>query len=63
MYLDKSDGRYPPMRLSSVEGQTYVNEYGAAQPRWQWFLAFELGALFIRPPTPTQPGAIPTHVR
>jgi prepilin-type N-terminal cleavage/methylation domain-containing protein len=49
MYLDRSEGRYPPMRLSTVDGSPYVNEYGAAQPRWQWFLAFELGAI-ITPP-------------
>lgn len=52
LYLEKSDGLYPPIRLSSVYGQTYVNEYGAAQPRWQWFLAFELGAI-ITPPSPS----------
>jgi prepilin-type N-terminal cleavage/methylation domain-containing protein/prepilin-type processing-associated H-X9-DG protein len=52
MYLEKSEGRYPPMRLSSVDGQTFVNEYGASQPRWQWFLAFELGAI-ITPPSST----------
>jgi prepilin-type N-terminal cleavage/methylation domain-containing protein/prepilin-type processing-associated H-X9-DG protein len=50
MYLEKSDGRFPPMRLSSVDGRLYVNEFGAAQPRWQWFLAFELGAI-ITPPS------------
>lgn len=49
MYLEKSGGWYPPMRLSKVNGVTYVNEYGAAEPRWQWFLAFELGPV-ITPP-------------
>jgi len=49
LYLDLSDGRFPPMRLSTVDGETYVNEFGAEKPRWQWFLAFELGAI-ITPP-------------
>lgn len=49
MYLDKSEGQFFPFRLSTVNGATYVNEYGAAQPRWQWFLGFELGAI-IDPP-------------
>ncbi len=49
MYLERSEGHYPPMRLSAIDGITYVNEFGAAQPRWQWFLAFELGAI-ITPP-------------
>ncbi|MBI5762016.1 MAG: hypothetical protein HZA51_00675 [Planctomycetes bacterium] len=49
MYVERSEGFYPPMRLSAANGVTYVNEFGAAQPRWQWFLAFELGAI-ITPP-------------
>ncbi len=49
IYLDKSDGRFFPIRLSTANGATYVNEFGAAQPRWQWFLGFELGAI-IDPP-------------
>lgn len=55
MYLEKSGGWYPPMRLSKVNGVTYVNEYGAAEPRWHWFLAFELGPVI----TPPADGASP----
>lgn len=49
MYLEKSEGQFFPFRLSTVNGSTYVNEFGASQPRWQWFLGFELGAI-IDPP-------------
>lgn len=52
MYLEMSEDRYPPMRLSTVAGLTFVNQYGASEPRWQWFLAFELGAI-ITPPSDT----------
>ena len=55
MYLEKSGGWYPPMRLSKVNGVTYVNEYGAAEPRWQWFLAFELGPVITPPSDGTSP--------
>lgn len=49
LYLEKSDDVFPPMRLSTVNGVTYVNEYGASQPRWQWFIGFDLGPI-INPP-------------
>lgn len=52
LYMEKSEGRYPPVRLSTIGGETHVNEYGASEPRWQWFLAFELGAI-ITPPSGT----------
>lgn len=49
-YLERSDGRFAPFRLKSVNGETYVNEYGRKKPRWQWFLGMDLGPV-INPPT------------
>lgn len=35
-------GAYPPARLSkNRNGTKYVNNYGASEPRWQWF--FDMG--------------------
>lgn len=40
---------FPPVRLKEVYQNgswvTYVNRYGAKQPRWQWFLDYGVGPL------------------
>lgn len=50
LYLERSDGRFPPFRLKKVGGATYVNGYGREKPRWQWFLGMDIGPV-INPPT------------
>jgi prepilin-type processing-associated H-X9-DG protein len=55
MYLEQSDSRFPPVRLQTVNGQNYINEFGCEKPRWQWFLAFDIGAIIQPPRNSTAP--------
>lgn len=50
LYLERSQGRFAPFRLKTVEGATYVNSYNRTKPRWQWFLGLDIGPV-IQPPT------------
>lgn len=46
IYLAENEGRFFPFRLSTANpagGAVYVNEHGAQQPRWQWFLSTGTG--------------------
>ena len=52
MYQHQSAGRFPPFRLQTANGVTYVNEYDREKPRWQWFIAIDIGPV-INPPTHT----------
>lgn len=40
-YIEHGDC-FPPFRLQTVNGTTYVNQFGRAKPRWQWFLHEEV---------------------
>ena len=46
LYRHQSGGRFPPFRLSTVNGGTYVNEHRREKPRWQWFVSSDLGPRF-----------------
>ncbi len=43
LYRHQSGERFPPFRLSTVNGATYVNEHRREKPRWQWFVSSDLG--------------------
>jgi len=50
LYLERSEGRFAPFRLKQqTDGATYINAFGRQKPRWQWFLAADLGPV-ITPP-------------
>lgn len=55
LYLTENRGRFFPFRLKSAEpgGETFVNKYGRAKPRWQWFLSTGTGPVIN--PTPFTP--------
>lgn len=50
LYLERSEGRFAPFRLKTVNGATYVNAYNRTKPRWQWFFGLDIGPV-IQPPT------------
>ncbi len=56
IYLAENNGRFFPFRLKRAQpgGETYVNEWGRAKPRWQWFLSTGTG-----PPISPEPYEIP----
>ena len=44
IYLDTGGDRYPPFRMKSPtpdSDEVYVNDWGRAKPRWQWFVDSE----------------------
>lgn len=46
VYLNENRDTYYPVRLEKLNGtdeKPYVNEHGAASPRWQWFLETDMG--------------------
>ncbi len=43
-YLTENNETFPPVRMKyNSDGSTFVNEYGRAKPRWQWFLDQNIG--------------------
>ncbi len=52
IYLLDNNGRFFPMRMKKhpATGETYVNEYGRAKPRWQWFLSTGTGPVISPEP-------------
>ncbi|MCP4250135.1 MAG: prepilin-type N-terminal cleavage/methylation domain-containing protein [bacterium] len=47
VYLNTSGDKFPPFRLKTDPSDpapvTYVNHYGRSKPRWQWFIADNIG--------------------
>ncbi|MFQ5490279.1 MAG: type II secretion system protein [Phycisphaerae bacterium] len=47
IYLNVSGDAFPPFRLKKFplgdDAEPYVNSFGRAKPRWQWFISEELG--------------------
>lgn len=54
IYLNVSGDAFPPFRLKKTplgdEAETYVNAFGRAKPRWQWFISEELGPVISPKP-------------
>ena len=50
IYRQESRGQFPPFRLKTHSGATYVNRHGREKPRWQWFFALDTEPP-INPPT------------
>ena len=46
MYLAENDQKFFPVRMKySPDGSVFINKYGRAKPRWQWFLDQGAGAV------------------
>ncbi|HEY3245032.1 MAG TPA: prepilin-type N-terminal cleavage/methylation domain-containing protein [Phycisphaerae bacterium] len=60
LYLHDNRGLFYPLRLHTtlVNGtpQTYVNEYGAQEPRWHWFIPTGAGPVIDPAPFAGLPG-------
>ena len=50
MMYANDGGVFPPFRMASLTGGTYINKYGAEKPRWQWY--FDQGVGPVINPSP-----------
>ncbi len=59
IYTHENDGEFPPFRMTTVsptDPTVYVNKYGREQPRWPWFLDYEIGPVIDPRPYVVSPG-------